>query len=79
MLRSEICVLDRIGPPNRQARPLASRAALLAFLESLQQAQTMLRRKPDPRQRRPHSIEGNIFLSATTIAEAVAGREAPGR
>ena len=45
MLRSEICVLDRIGPPNRQARPLASRAALLAFLESLQQAQTMLRRQ----------------------------------
>ena len=39
------CVLDRVGPPNRRARPLAPRAALLAFLESLQPAQTMLRRQ----------------------------------
>jgi hypothetical protein len=39
------CVLDRIGPPNRQASALAPRAALLVFLESLQPAQTMLRRQ----------------------------------
>ena len=39
------CVLDRIGSPNRQARPLPPRAALLAFLESLQPAQIMLRRQ----------------------------------
>jgi hypothetical protein len=39
------CVLDRNGPPSRQPRPQAPRAALLTFLESLQPAQTMLRRR----------------------------------
>ena len=29
------CVIDRIGPPNRQARPLPPASALLAFLASL--------------------------------------------
>ena len=38
------CVLDRIGPPNRQARPLPPQAALRASLESRQPARNMLRR-----------------------------------
>jgi hypothetical protein len=59
------CVLDRIGPPNRQARPLLPASALHAFLASLPPAQNMLRRQvPKPLQRRPHSTECNIFLSA---------------
>ncbi len=59
------CVLDRIGLPNRQARPLAPRAALLAFLESLPPPKLCCASKPDPLQQRTHSTEGNIFLSAT--------------
>jgi hypothetical protein len=48
------CVLDRIGTPNRQARPLAPRAALLAVLERLQPAQTMLRRQARSPAAAPH-------------------------
>jgi hypothetical protein len=55
------CVIDRIGPPNRQARPLPPAAAVLAFLESLQPPKICCAGKPEPLQRQPHSTTCNKF------------------
>jgi hypothetical protein len=59
------CVLGRIGPANRQARPLAGRASLLASSRAFNPPKLCCAGKPDPPQQPPHSTVGNIVLSAT--------------
>jgi hypothetical protein len=59
------CVLGRIGPANRQARPLAGRASLLASSRAFNPPKLCCAGKPDPLQQPPHSTVGNIVLSAT--------------
>ena len=60
------CVLDRVGPPNRQAWPVSPQPRRARGSRTVNRAEIMLRwQAPIPRNGAHISTEGNIVLSAT--------------